>query len=68
MKNLFSPPKTCTGTLVGTNGNAFALLAQFEKCAKAAGWTKDEIKKVQNEAKKGDYDNLVSTLSIHLDD
>lgn len=68
MKNLFNPPKTCSGSLVGTNGNAFALLAQFEKCANKAKWSKEDIKKVHNEAKKGNYDHLVSTLSIHLDD
>lgn len=67
MKNAFTPPKTCSGTLEGANGNAFALISHFRRCAKESGWTPDEIQKVRQEAMKGDYDHLVSTLLIHLD-
>lgn len=50
-------------TLEGLDGNAFFLLGAFRNAAKRQGWTKEEIDAVCNEAKSGDYDHLVATLS-----
>ena len=48
--------------LEGKNGNAFCLLGYFMKEAKKAGWTEEEIKKVVEDAKSGDYDHLLQVL------
>lgn len=49
--------------LVGHDGNAFALLGGFQTAAKKAGWTKEQIKEVIDEAMSGDYDHLLYTIS-----
>ena len=48
--------------LEGKDGNAFALLGYFKKEAKKAKWSDEEINKVLEDAKSGDYDHLVRTL------
>lgn len=49
--------------LVGTDGNAFALMGTFSRQARKDGWTKEEIDEVLKEAMSGDYDNLIVTLA-----
>lgn len=65
MKNLFDPPKYVNLTLVGLDGNAFALLGTFGNAARKQGWTQAEISTVQDEAMSGDYDHLLRVLSAH---
>lgn len=48
--------------LAGKDGNAFALLGHFAHEAWQAGWTKEEIKAVYDEATNGDYSHLLATL------
>jgi len=48
--------------LVGKNGNAFYLLAYFQRKARKAGWSKEEILEVIEEAQSGDYNHLIQTL------
>ena len=48
--------------LANIDGNAFALMAAFNKAARKQGWTKEEIDAVLTECKKSDYDHLVQTL------
>jgi hypothetical protein len=48
--------------LEGKDGNAFALLGYFQKEARKANWSQEEIKKVIDKATSGDYDNLLQTL------
>ena len=55
-------------TLVGRNGNAFALLGAFTNAAKKEGWTAEEIETVTSEAMSGDYNHLVATLMNYSDD
>ena len=50
-------------TLVGLDGNAFALLGAFRRAARKQGWTDEEISAVSEKAKSGDYNNLVATLA-----
>ncbi len=45
--------------LVGTNGNALLVLARVLKAGKKVGWTDEQCADVANEAKAGDYDNLL---------
>jgi ABC-type uncharacterized transport system permease subunit len=54
--------KTVNLTLVGLDGNAFALMGAFQQQAKLEGWTKEEIDLVLNEARSGDYNHLLVTL------
>jgi len=53
--------------LEGINGNAFAIMGTFSKQAKRENWTKEEIKKVLDEAKQGDYDNLLNIIGKHCE-
>lgn len=53
--------------LVGTNGNAFALMGRFQHCARKEGWTKEEIEKVLESAMADDYDHLVFILAEHCE-
>lgn len=48
-------------SLVGTDGNAFALLGSCSKAARKAGIEDTEINKFLDEAKQGDYDHLLRT-------
>jgi len=54
-------------TMVGVNGNAFALMGHFQKHARRAGWEKEDIDFVLDEARSGDYYNLVGTLATFTD-
>lgn len=51
--------------LVGINGNAFAIMGAFQAQARKEKWSEDEIKKVLDEAKSGDYDHLLQTIMAH---
>lgn len=53
--------------LVGLDGNAFSLLAEFQGQAKDEGWNETEINEVLKEAQSGDYDNLLRVLSEHCE-
>lgn len=44
--------------MVGLDGNAFAIMAAFQRQAHKEGWTQDEINEVLNETKSGDYSHL----------
>lgn len=66
MKNLFTPEKFVKASLVGIDGNAFALMGHFSSCARRQGWSKEEIKKVTDAAMSGDYNNLIVTLMAHM--
>jgi hypothetical protein len=57
-----------TMRLVGEDGNTFAILGRFQRAARAAGWTREEIKTVMDEATGGDYDHLLATMMEHVDE
>jgi hypothetical protein len=54
--------------LTTLDGNAFSLLGAFRRAALDAGWTKDAIKAVIEEAMQGEYDHLLRTLLVHIDE
>lgn len=54
-------------TLVGLDGNAFNLLGAFSRAARRQGWNAEEISKVLETAKAGDYDHLLRTLIEHTE-
>lgn len=45
--------------LVGTDGNAFAIMGKVKKALKDAGYTPEDLKKFTGEAMSGDYDHLL---------
>jgi len=53
--------------LVGTDGNAFALMGTCTKAARRANWPKETIDAVMAEAMSGDYDNLLVTLMKYFE-
>jgi hypothetical protein len=53
--------------MVGQDGNAFFLMGAFANQAKREGWNREEIDKVLDKCKSGDYDNLLSTLVDHCE-
>jgi len=53
--------------LVGEDGNAFAVLGRAQRAAKEAGWSKEKIKSVMDEATSGDYNHLLATIMENFD-
>lgn len=49
-------------TMVGVDGNAWALMGHFQKFARKAGWERQDIDTVLNEAQSDDYNHLLRTL------
>jgi hypothetical protein len=56
-----------TVRLVGTDGNAFAVLGHVMRALREAGWTQEERDAFRAEATSGDYDHLLGTIMKHLD-
>ena len=65
MSNLFNPCKYVSLDLADSDGNAFAVMANFQRAAKREGWKSEEIDKVLTEAKSGDYNHLLGTILDH---
>jgi hypothetical protein len=53
--------------LVGTDGNAFAVLGKISAALKKAGVPKDERDEFFNEAMSGDYNHLIGTAMQWVD-
>lgn len=53
--------------LVGTDGNAFALLGTVRKALRTAGVSSDEISDFFDEATSGDYNHLLQTCMDWVD-
>ncbi|MCK5096605.1 MAG: hypothetical protein KAR45_00800 [Desulfobacteraceae bacterium] len=45
--------------LIDSNGNAFAIMGRVKNALVKAGADKEYVKKYQDEAMSGDYDNLL---------
>jgi hypothetical protein len=53
--------------LSGEDGNAFFIMGRAASAGKKFGWTTAQIKEVLDEAKEGDYNNLLRTMMKHFD-
>jgi len=53
--------------LIGSDGNAFAILGKAQRVAKKAGWEKKKIDAVLKEATSGDYDHLLQTMMKYFE-
>ena len=51
--------------LVGEDGNAFAIMGNFQRAARKEGWTQMEIETVLEKARSSDYDHLLATIQAH---
>lgn len=54
-------------SLVGVDGNAFAVIAYVRKAMRREGWDKELIDSYTQEAMSGDYDNLLAVSVRMLD-
>ena len=54
-------------TLVGVNGNAYAIMGYTSKAMKRAGFTKEEVDQMYKEATSGDYSNLICVCDEYID-
>jgi len=48
-------------SLIGQDGNAFAVMGAVQRALRKAGAPKEEINQYLKEAMSGDYDNLLRT-------
>lgn len=55
------------GTLLGVDGNAYAILGYTERQLKRASWPKEDIKQVMDAASSGDYNNVIATCMSVLE-
>ncbi len=65
--NKMSEERKVLGSFDGINGNAFMLMGYFQQQATRQRFSKEWIKKVLDEAMRGDYNHLVGTLLIHME-
>jgi hypothetical protein len=56
-----------TVRLVGTDGNAFAVLGHVMRALREAGWSQEERDAFRAEATSSDYNHLLCTVMKHLD-
>ena len=53
-------------SLVGQDGNAYALMGSVKKAMKECGRTNEQIAEVMTNAMSGDYNNLIVVLDAEL--
>lgn len=53
--------------LVGTDGNAFAILGRVFRVLREADWSQAEIDAFKTEATSGDYNHLLATVMKYVD-
>ena len=63
---LFNPPKFLKGINIRVGENPCVLLSLFSCYAVKQNWSMQEIAYVINQAKKGNYINLIKTLKAHM--
>lgn len=56
-----------TVKLTGENGNAYVILAKVVRAMKRAGIPEETIQQYEEEAKSGDYDNLLAVTMKYVD-
>lgn len=51
-----------TVTLIGEDGNAFAILGKVERALRRVGASSEEIRSFRDEATSDDYEHLLATV------
>ena len=59
--------KTVNLDLTTIDSNIFAIMGAFSRQARREKWTQQEIDAVLEEAKSGDYDHAIATISDYCD-
>ena len=54
-------------SLVGVDGNAFAIMGYTAKAMRRADFSKEEIDNMYEESKSSDYDNLICVCAGYID-
>lgn len=54
-------------SLVGVDGNAYAIMGYTQMAMRKAGFTREEIDQMLDEAKSGNYFNLIAVCSDYID-
>ena len=54
-------------SLVGVNGNAFAIMGYTAKAMRRTGFTKAEIDQMYKEAEESDYSHLICVCDGYID-
>lgn len=60
--------KTVNLSLVGVDGNAYAIMATFRRQARKEKWSEVEIELVIEEAQSNDYNHLLNTIMNHCEE
>lgn len=53
--------------LVGTDGNAFAIIGACRSAARKAGFSQEKVKQMTDELTSGDYDNVLATACKYFE-
>ena len=53
--------------LIGTDGNAWAVMGAVAAAGRKAGWPKSKIDEIILEMMSGDYDHLLQTAMNHFE-
>jgi len=53
--------------LVGTDGNAFAIMGKVKRALRDAGATDEEVTQYLNDSQSGDYNNLLQVACKWVD-
>ena len=54
-------------TLVGVDGNAYAIMGYTQRAMRQTGFSKDEIDQMLDEAKESDYYHLIAVCNGWID-
>ena len=54
--------------LVGEDGNAFAIMGRFQREARRAGWTQEQINEVLDDCRSSDYNHLLQVMMEHTEE
>jgi len=60
-EGLERPTKRPRLKLTGTDGNAFSIIGNAQRAARAAGWSEEQIAAFRKLATSGNYDNVLCT-------
>lgn len=60
--------KTVNLSLVGVDGNAYAIMGAFTRQARKEKWSETEIELVLEEAQSNDYNHLLNTIQNHCEE
>lgn len=66
MENLLGGKKVKMD-LNGIDGNAYVVMGKFKRAARKQGFSEEQVDKVIEECKSGDYDHLIQTIMAHTE-